>query len=502
MVSRLLLGCGTVGQTLASRIAGKDGTLQVIADDPDRIDALRGPDRSVTEGDPTNPKLLAEVTATADVVIIADDDSKRNVQMAKTARDVYPNAFVLAYSGTGPTDSELSTLRELTDRMMEPSAELAGHVLGFATGPEAMRSRRLRSTLQSIDGRLAVIAHDNPDPDAIGSAVALTRLAEHVGVDAVPCHYGSINHQENQAMVNLLDIDLRQLDPNDPEELGEFSGVALVDHSRPGINDQLPEELAIDIVIDHHPPRGPVDGRFVDIRSDAGATCTLLVDYFSQFDLDLDETVASALLYGIRIDTDDFEREVSDLDFRAASELIKHANTSLLERVESPSVSGETLDTVARAIESRQVDGSILTTSVGEISDRDSLAQAADQLLEMDGVSATLVWGVIDDTIYVSARSRGGGLDLGETLRQAFNRIGSAGGHSDMAGAQIPIGVLGTVEDTNETRESVVEDVVRDRFFEALHERPFDLPDEYVDEVSEFEFPLLSANSSPPTEDR
>lgn len=502
MVSRLLLGCGTVGQTLASRIAGEDGSLHVIADDPDRIDALRGPNRTVAEGDPTDPELLAEITATVDVVVIADDDPKRNVQMAQTARDVYPDALFLAYSGIGPTEDELSTLRELTDRLIEPSTELADQVLGFATGPEATRSRRLRSTLQGIDGRLAVIAHDNPDPDAIGSAVALTRLAEHVGIDAVACHYGDVSHQENQAMVNLLDIDLRQLDAEDPDELGEFSGFALVDHSRPGINDQLPEELAIDIVIDHHPPRGPVDGRFVDIRSDVGATCTLLVDYFSQFDVELDETVASALLYGIRIDTDDFEREVSDLDFRAASELIKYADISLLERVESPSVSGETLDTVARAIENRQVDGSILTTSVGEIVDRDSLAQAADQLLGMDGISTTLVWGSIDETIYVSARSRGAGLDLGETLRQAFNRIGSAGGHSDMAGAQIPIGVLGTVEETDETRESVVEDVVRDRFFEALHERPFDLPDEYVDEVSEFEFPLLSGESPAATEDR
>lgn len=502
MVSRLLLGCGTVGQTLASRIAGKDGHLHVIADDPDRIDALRGPGRDVTEGDPTDPALLRSVTPTVDVVVIADDDPRRNIGLAETAREVYPDAFYLCYSGPNPSGDELSTLRALTDRLIDPGVELAEHVLGFATGPDAGRSRRLRRVLGSIDGPLAVVAHDNPDPDAIGSAVALSRLAEHIGVDAVPCHYGDINHQENQAMVNLLDIDLRQLSPDEPEALSEFAGFALVDHSRPGINDQLPEELAIDIVIDHHPPRGPVDGRFVDIRSDVGATCTLLVEYFSQFDVDLDETVASALLYGIRVDTDDFEREVSDLDFRAASKLIEHADTSLLERVESPSVSGETLDTVAQAIEQRQVDGSILTTSVGEITDRDSLAQAADQLLGMEGVSTTLVWGVIDDTIYVSARSRSDGLDLGETLRLAFNRIGSAGGHSDMAGAQIPIGVLGDVEEADETRESVVEGVVRDRFFEALHERPFDMPDEYVAEVSEFEFPLHSGDSPTPSGDR
>jgi len=119
----------------------------------------------------------------------------------------------------------------------------------------------------------------------------------------------------------------------------------------------------------------------------------------------------------------------------------------------------------------------------------------------MEDVSTTLVFGVLDDTVYVSARSRGAGLDLGETLRLAFNRIGSGGGHSDMAGAQIPLDVLGTVDDTGETVQSAVEDVVRDRFFEALRERPFELPDEYVSEVTEFEFPMLSGDRPAATDE-
>lgn len=502
MISRLLLGGGTVGQSLASRVARDGEELDIVTDDSGRTDALRGPNRRITEGDPTDGDLLADVCPNADVVVIADDDPERTIAMARTASEIYPDAFRIAYPGKRPSDADLATLRELVDQVIEPGAVLAPHVLGHVTGDDATRARRLRKTLRGIDGTLAVVAHDNPDPDAIGSAVALARLAESVGVDAVPCHYGNINHQENRAMMNLLSLDLRQLDAEDPEELREFSGFALVDHSRPGVNDQLPTELAIDIVIDHHPPRGPVNGRFVDIRSDVGATCTLLAHYFSQFDVEFGEAVASALLYGIRIDTDDFEREVSELDFRAATRLIEHADGSLLERVESPSVSADTLETIARAIEHRQLDGSILTTSVGEISDRDSLAQAADQLLGMEAVTTTLVWGVLEDTIYLSARSRGAGLDLGETLRLAFNRIGSAGGHSDMAGAQIPIGVLGTVDETGETEQSAVEDVIRDRFFEALRERPFDLPEQYVSEVSEFEFPMLAKDETTTPEER
>lgn len=501
MTTRLMLGCGTVGQTMAGRIAAGDGEFHLLADDAGRIDTLRGVIDGVTEGDPTDRELIQRTLADADVVFVGGDDSKRNAAIAEAARSVYPDAHVVAYGGETPNEAVLEELRAHADRVVDPDAEIAAQVVGYVTGDGARRAYQLRRALRKVNGRVAVVAHDNPDPDAIGSALALTRLAEGIGVDAQACHYGEIAHQENKAMVNLLDIDLRRLDPDDPDELGEFSGFALVDHSRPGVNDQLPEEIAIDVVVDHHPPRGPVNGRFVDIRSQAGSTCALLTEYFAQFGVEIEETVATALLYGIRIDTDDFDREVSELDFAAASRLIESADVALLERVESPNVSGETLETVARAIRNRRLNGPILTTYVGDVSDRDSLAQAADQLLDMQDVTTTVVFGATEETVYVSARSRGTGLDLGETLRLAFDQIGSAGGHSDMAGAQIPIGMLGaTDEEMDESPHAVIETVLRDRFFEALRDRPFDLPDEYVSEVSEFEFPLLATGPSTESE--
>ncbi|MFC7115569.1 NAD-binding protein [Natronoarchaeum sp. GCM10025703] len=154
MTSRLMLGCGAVGQTLASRIAGEQGGLTVITDDSGRIDALRGPNRTVTDGDPTDPELLAEAAPSADIVVLADDDAERNAAMAVTVRDVYPDAFVLAYPGEYPSENSLSTLRERVDQLIEPSAEIADHVLGFVTGKErpgpADSDRRLpRSTERS-----------------------------------------------------------------------------------------------------------------------------------------------------------------------------------------------------------------------------------------------------------------------------------------------------------------------------------------------------------------
>jgi hypothetical protein len=128
---------------------------------------------------------------------------------------------------------------------------------------------------------------------------------------------------------------------------------------------------------------------------------------------------------------------------------------------------------LANAIENRSVRRGALSTCVGEIRDRDALAQAAERLLDMEGITTTLVYGFMDETIYVSGRSRGSDVDLGETLRDAFGAIGDAGGHADMAGAQIPMGILGAVghERTGSVTE-VVWGVIDDRFFEALAEAP------------------------------
>jgi nanoRNase/pAp phosphatase (c-di-AMP/oligoRNAs hydrolase) len=132
------------------------------------------------------------------------------------------------------------------------------------------------------------------------------------------------------------------------------------------------------------------------------------------------------------------------------------------------------------------VDDGVLATGVGRIRDRDALAQAADRLLAMEGVSVVLVHGILDDTIYASGRTRGAGVDIGETLRDAFGQIGSAGGHADMAGAQIPLGIWADVDEAlDETLASAVTENINGRFFETLSamRRPVG-PDDEVDPMS------------------
>ncbi len=508
MPRRLLLGCSAVGNTLVER-AQEDGTdLLAVTDDTGWASTLRDRNVATVEADPTDPSAYPDH---ASVVLVASDDPTRNVAAAKAARQHYPDALIVAHVGTAPTAEQTDALRSVADRVVDPTEALTERVLdavnmedpdgstsatGTLRSPEAEQrppeaeqrppeaeqgqgrgerspeteeySPRLVRTVRGLSGPLLVVAHDNPDPDAIASAIGVTRIAERVGVSADACYGGEIAHQENRAMVNLLDLSLKTFGEVDPSEYG---GIALVDHSRAGINDSLSEDATVDIVIDHHPPRGPIEGTFVDIRPDAGATSTLITEYLSRLGIEPERALATALLYGIRIDTRDFTREVSIPDFTAAASLVPHVDESTLERVESPSVSAETLRILAEAIERRDIRGSIVASCVGEITDRDALAQAADRLLDLEGVSVTFVYGYMDGVIYGSARTRGTDLDIGEVLRDALEQAGSAGGHANMAGAQVPLGILEGVSEDEELSD-VVEAFVSGRFFEALDDPP------------------------------
>ncbi|MFB6353620.1 MAG: DHH family phosphoesterase [Halobacteriales archaeon] len=471
MVRRLVLGCGTVGHAVIDGLEG--GELTVLDDDPGRVEALRDENIAAELADPTDPAAVAGAADAVDTVLVFGDDSAANRAAAAAAREAHPDALLVGYTGQHPDPADRSAISAAADRLVDHGSAVASHVDRLVQTHPGTELYGLQRTLRGIEGTLGVFTHDNPDPDAIASAVALRDIAAAVGIDAEVCYFGEISHQENRAFVNLLDLELRHVEPGafDPDAYGAY---ALVDHSRPGVNDQLPADLPVDIVIDHHPPREPIEATFEDRRPEVGATSTMLADYYRWLGIEPSAVVATALLYGIRVDTRDFGRELTEPDVEAVAYLLERSDADVLAQIESPSVTADTIDTIARAIKRRVRAGPVVASCVRTINDRDALAQAADQLLTIEGVTTTMVYGFLDGTVYVSARTRGADIDIGETLRQAYGQIGSAGGHVDMAGAQLPMGILGAVEadDAVDSVEDALEETITDRFFEVLDVEP------------------------------
>jgi nanoRNase/pAp phosphatase (c-di-AMP/oligoRNAs hydrolase) len=495
MPSRLVVGSGSTVRALISAVSDQGDPVTVVTDDDRWTESLHGNGVSVTTVDDFDQVTVSTIDSAPDTVVVATPDAEMNIHIATQVRSQFPDALLLCTTANA-TDAQQSTLTEISDRTVDPMSSVTDRLFRVL-GEDGIRVRRLQKVLRSIDGHLAVVMHDNPDPDAIASAVALGALAKRVGCTVSVCYYGTISHQENRAFANLLSYDLVNLDPDDPDALDAYDGFALVDHSRPGVNDQLPADLPIDIVIDHHPPQHPVEARYVDLRSGVGATSTLLVDHFRRLGIDIPEQIATGLLFGIRVDTNEFQREVSAEDFTAAAHLITRADMGVLQQIEDPSISPDTLGTIGRAITNRRTEGSIILSCVGQLSNRDALAQAADRLLDLEGIQATMVYGVLDGMIYISARARGADIELGDVLRDAFGQIGSAGGHADMAGAQIELGVLEIVDDEDESLHAVVQSVIDSRFLDAVTNRSNQLLSRvYGDDEMEFVRPRFDDDLS------
>jgi nanoRNase/pAp phosphatase (c-di-AMP/oligoRNAs hydrolase) len=459
---RLVLGGAGAADRVVGVLSTWPGDLVVVA--PNERTATAFADLGLVDaraGDPTDLSAAPDAVDTVYVAVDAD-----TLAVARAARERYPDAMLVV---RWPVDAD-GDVAAVADRVVDERRVAADAFLNATVGDRAERLQRLRRVLTAVDGTLGVVTHANPDPDAIGAALALVDVAHAMGVEAVPCYSGEITHQENRALVNLLDLNLRRLEPGDE---AEFGGIALVDHSRAGVNDSLDPETRVDAVVDHHPPREPVSAPFVDLRPEVGATSTLLAEYLEWYGIDPSPATATALLFGIRVDTREFTRETNDRDFEAAAFLLPHVDVSTLDRVESPSLRHDVLDVLARAIRGREIRDDALAAGVGRIRETDALAQAADFLLGMAGVDVVIVYGFYDGVVYVSGRARGGAVDLGETFRDAFGQIGDAGGHADMAGAQISLGLLAEVEEQNdEALRSVVDDVIANRFFETLETAP------------------------------
>ncbi|MFB6218696.1 MAG: bifunctional oligoribonuclease/PAP phosphatase NrnA [Halobacteriaceae archaeon] len=303
--------------------------------------------------------------------------------------------------------------------------------------------RRLQRTLGEHE-RVDVLMHPDPDPDAMACALGVAAVADAVDTGSRLCYPGEIRHQENRAFRTVLDLDCEAI--ASARELRE--PVVLVDHNEPrGLADgETVEPLA---VVDHHPGDGTGTG-FTDVRTEYGACATIVAEYLDTLGAEpgeaggdgpeLDAELATGLLYGILADTNRLTRGCTDAEFEASAYLYPGIDEDLLDRVANPQVDTEVLEVRARAIQARDVRAPYAVSDVGTVSNTDAIPQAADELLQLEGVSAVVVFGDGDDGIHLSGRSYDDRVHMGEALGRAVDGVpgATAGGHARMGGGRIP----------------------------------------------------------------
>ena len=286
-----------------------------------------------------------------------------------------------------------------------------------------------------------VLVTIDPDPDAIGSALAVKRLLWHkVGSTSIGM-IRPIRRLNNLAMVRLLRLPLFLLKKQDTEKYHKFVLV----NAQPSHND-LFGQIHYTAVIDHHPETGGMNGGFSDVRPEYGSTSTIMCEYLRAARIKPSHTLATALLYGIKTDTRNFERHTLIEDIEAFGYLFEYADHNILRKIEISDLSLRDTRFFHLAFERKHVVKDWIFAHLDEVPSSDILVEIAEFMLKIHDISWSIVSGIIHhDTLVIVVRNDGHRKDAGKLIRHAFGSIGCAGGHQAMARAEIPLNRLSEV---------------------------------------------------------
>jgi nanoRNase/pAp phosphatase (c-di-AMP/oligoRNAs hydrolase) len=294
------------------------------------------------------------------------------------------------------------------------------------------RLEQLRAVVGEAE-RVALLLQDDPDPDGIASAIALRTVLGRNRATTPLFSFGETTRPENLAMLRLLDVTVERADT---ETLKAFPCVALLDVQPAYFGERLRHAH---IVIDHHPRVAAVEAEYADVRSQYGATSTILTEYLEACAADVSQRLATALVYGIKSDTLMLNRETGPADLRAFMALYPLTNYNTLRRIERPELPLSFAGFLVRVLPRLRKQMGLITLHVGTIELENIVPQLADFCLQFEGTEWVAVSGKWQDGVVISVRNPGYVRSAGEVVRKLFGTIGRAGGHRSMAKAIVPL---------------------------------------------------------------
>lgn len=298
--------------------------------------------------------------------------------------------------------------------------------------------RKVVSLRNLLAGRekIGILLQPDPDPDGIACGYALRALLGRKAPTAPLISFGEVQRPENRAMVDAIGIEIRTVMP---EELDEFDGLALVDVQPTVFGESAPARvLSVDVVIDHHPERSGYDALIRDIRPNYGATATILTEYLRATSADMNSRLATALLYGVKSDTQLLGRDTSSADMNAFAYLHSCYSPALLRRIERPALPADGLRRLGRALAKTKVDGNIHLLILGRVRE-DVIPQVAELGLQAEGADWSVAVGLVGQNLVFSVRNVGHVRAAGEVVRAVVEGLGVGGGHRTMAKGIVPL---------------------------------------------------------------
>ena len=341
-------------------------------------------------------------------------------------------------------------MTQFVDSCVETAADGAKEAVRQSRGRP--RARKLLAALEGKK-RILVSCHRLPDPDALGSATGLAYLLrKNLPKDAIVemSVKGELGGGINAAFTQHAGLDVTPWDDAkllDRDRPDAYDAAILCD-VQPGFpSSPLPEGAREKLgfptaIIDHHRARGrKPTADFVDIRTDVGATASIVFSYFMELDEVVPPDLAATLLYAVETDLAGAAGQPSELDNVALANLTLLADTKRLYRMRNVSLPQHYFVSYANALLNASVYDNLLLSHLDLIEFVEKPAILADFLLRYNVIDWAVITALVGDAndgrperLVVSARTQNPSLSAGEMMRKAMDGLGEGGGHRTKAG--------------------------------------------------------------------
>lgn len=276
--------------------------------------------------------------------------------------------------------------------------------------------------------------HNFPDPDAIASAFGLQRLLSHFGIESTLCYAGRIDKLSASRMLKTFNIMMFSYEELQ-DIMHEEDIIICVDSQKNGgnITDFIGDEIAC---IDHHPTFVEVAYQYADICI-TGACASLIARYYQRMNITPDTDVATALIYGLRMDTLQLTRGVTQFDIDMFSYLFPFSDWDTLCQMERNNIELQDLQAYSAAIDSIKIYNKVGFVSIPFSCPDGLIGTLSDFVLALEEVLVAVVLCRRQDGIKFSVRSEIPEVHAGNLVHEALAGYGDGGGHQEMAGGMV-----------------------------------------------------------------
>jgi nanoRNase/pAp phosphatase (c-di-AMP/oligoRNAs hydrolase) len=234
-------------------------------------------------------------------------------------------------------------------------------------------------------------------------------------------------------MIRELEIEIR---PASSYSLEQTDEIIVVDGCKGNrnISDLDGKEIA---VIDHHESKAPEDVDFVDIRPDYGSCSTIIYTYFQELELTITESVATALMIGLLLDTAHLTRGLNKTDLTCHADLYELANKVFVNSILRNNIQQQDLYYFRKALDKVIIQNRFAFCYFDEGCNQNLLGILANFFLSIQEVGFVFLCAKNDDQINLSIRSEDPDWNAAQISRTILGGIVFGGGHRDMAGGII-----------------------------------------------------------------